>query len=79
MQLLLGNDPSCAYNDSAPNAVVGTAPLWDQNFNGEKFEVAYYFVDHFDEHRKEDVRTKLDEFDRDTCIKMVEVDPDDPK
>ena len=62
-----------------PNAILNTAPLWDENFKGEKFEVAYYFHDRFDEDRKIDVRIKLDEFDRDTCIKMVEVDPDDPK
>ena len=55
-------------------------PLWDQNFNEKtrKFEIGFYFNWNFDEHRKDRIRIKFEEFARDTCIQMVEVDRYDP-
>ena len=52
------------------------APWWNQNFNAKinKYEVGFYFIDGFDETRKNTIRTKFTEFARDTCVKMVEVD-----
>ena len=55
-------------------------PLWDQNFNEKtrKFDIGFYFNSNFDEHRKDKIRIKFEEFARDTCIQMVEVKRDDP-
>ena len=55
-------------------------PLWDQNFNEKtrKFEIGFYFNWNFEEHRKDKIRIKFEEFARDTCIQMVEVKRDNP-
>ena len=62
------------------NPKIDKFPLWDQNFNEKtrKFDIGFYFHSKFDEHRKDRVRIKFEEFARDTCIQMVEVDRDNP-
>ena len=50
------------------------------NFVGGKYEVAYFFTSGFDANRKDTIREKFKEFDRDTCVKLVEVsNKNDPK
>jgi len=77
-----GYDPSCEGLDepAIPGALVQNVPRWTNNFTGGKYEVAYFFTSGFDNHRKDTIRSKFTEFERDTCVKLVEVDnKNDPK
>ena len=66
-----------------PRAIDDSAPKWDRNFDAtqNKYLVPYYFTDAegaWADSTKEVVRAKLSEFERDTCVKLVEVNEDDP-
>ena len=78
----IGQDPSCEglHGPELPGALVQNVPRWTDNFVNGKYEVAYFFTSGFDAHRKDTIREKFKEFDRDTCVRLVEVsNKNDPK
>lgn len=81
LSYFLGADPSCEGLDGPhiPGALLANVPRWTDNFNSatNKYEVAYYFKSGFDEHRKNTIREKLNEFARDTCVALVEKSQND--
>ena len=66
-----------------PNALHGAVPYWKNNKNQStgKWDVCYYF-DSSARHsssQKEKIRNKLAEFNRDTCVNVVECDRNDAR
>ena len=60
-------------------ALDNTVPKWDLNYNAEidKFEVPYCFDGTHTDAVEATIIAKLDEFARDTCVKMVNTPSND--
>ena len=64
---------------TAPNALDNSRRFWDQNFNEStnKYEIAYCFDGSHSSNVKEKIKSKLNEFARDTCVALINTPDND--